>query len=108
MPKDDGDWLRYGPPTGTTARAYGIPRCNLPAAVARLSAHVPGGGPSDTDKNIPEEGFVVKKMLAGWAKKQMLFSKASENNFAHLDVAAPMSAYRVGNYVNYIPIPILD
>ena len=108
VPKDDGDCWRYGPPTSNATSAYGIPRCNLPAAIARLRANVPGGGLNDTDKDIPEEGFVVKKKLAEWAKKQMLFSKASEKNFVHLDVAAPMSAYRVGNYVNYIPIRILD
>ena len=51
---------------------------------------------------------MIKEKLAKWTKKQMLFSKASEKNFVHLDVAAPMSAYRVGNYVNYIPIPIVD
>ena len=38
----------------------------------------------------------------------MFFSKASEKNFVHLDVAAPMNAYPVGNYANYVPIPILD
>ena len=38
----------------------------------------------------------------------MMFAKASESNFKHLDVTAPMNAYPVGNYVNYVPIPVTD
>ena len=51
---------------------------------------------------------MIKEKMAIWSRKQMLFAKASESNFKHLDVTAPMNAYPVGNYVNYIPIPALD
>ena len=106
VPKDDGDWWRYAAPSATTSSQ--APRCNLPVAVARLSANIPAGGAYNNDRIIPEEGFVIKEKLAIWSKKQMMFAKASENNFKHLDVAAPMNAYPVGNYVNYVPIPVVD
>ena len=38
-PVDDGDWWRYAAPTATTSSQ--APRCNLPVAVARLSANIP-------------------------------------------------------------------
>ena len=72
----------YPRTTGTggdnSVAAGAAPRCNLPVAVARLSANVPAGGAYNNDRIIPEEGFVIKEKLAIWSKKQMFFSKASE------------------------------
>ena len=76
--------------------------------MARLSANIPAGGAYNADRVIDVEAFVIKEKMAIWSRKQMLFAKASESNFKHLDVTAPMNAYPVGNYVNYIPIPALD
>ena len=34
----------------------------------------------------------------------MLFTKAIENNYQHMKVAAPMCSYPISNYVSFIPI----
>ena len=101
-PKDDGDWWRYG--LGTTDGQSPTARCNLLIVVARLKAFIP----ANADLDMTEEGFLVKKKLTEWSKKQMFFIKASETNFVHLDIAAPKNLYRVTNYDCYIPIPALD
>ena len=105
-PADDGDWWRYTAPTA--ANSCQAPRCNLPVAVARICANIPAGGAYNADRRINEEAFTIREEMAVWNKKQMLFTKAAENNYKHLDVAAPMNAYPVGNYVGYIPIPAAD
>ena len=102
-PVDDGEWWRHVKPT-PTAGGGSVPRCNLPVAVARLSAVIPAGGQYNADRNVNEDGFVIRKMMAIWSKRQMMFDKAKENNFKHLDVPASMSAYIVGNYVAYVLI----
>ena len=76
--------------------------------VARLKAFIPQGGPANADLDMPEEGFLVKKKLAEWSKKQMFFTKAAEKNFAHLDVAATKASYSITNYDHYVPIQALD
>ena len=76
--------------------------------VARLKAFVPQGGPANADLDMDEEGFLVKKKLAEWSKKQMFFTKAASKTSSHLDVAAPKSSYLIPNYDEYIPIQILD
>ena len=43
VPVDDGDWWRYAAPTVATTAQLSTPRCNLPVAVARLSANIPAG-----------------------------------------------------------------
>ena len=74
-PVDDSDWWKL---SGALIGVPGIPKCNLPIIVARLSASVPlGGRRFNQYKTISEEGFLVKKNLAIWAKKQMLYSKAA-------------------------------
>ena len=108
IPVDDGDWWRHVKPTPGAAGQVNTPKCNLPVAVARLSATIPAGGAYNSDRNINEDGFVIKKMMAVWSKKHMLCAKATCANFKHLDVTAPMNAYAVGNYVGYIPTQATD
>ena len=104
-PKYDGAWWRYenGPSTEST-----LPRCTLPIVAVRLKAYVPEGGPSNNDLDMPEEGFLAKKSINRWLKKQMLYTKASQQHFKHLDIAAKKSAYRVHDYAENIPVPALD
>ena len=104
-PKDDGAWWRYeiGPAAEST-----LPRYSLPVVAIRLKAYVPQGGASNTDLDMPEEGFLAKKNMTGWLKKQMLFTKAANQHFKHLDIAASKTAYRITDYAEYIPIPALD
>ena len=80
---------------------------------ARLTANVLEGatyqfGGRQADKEITEEGFLVKKNMAVLSKKQMFFTRAASKNFSHLDVAAPKAAYSVPNYHEYLPIQALD
>ena len=102
-PMDDGDWWGYNPPTA--ANSCQAPRCNLPIAVARISANIPAGGGHNVARPIAEEAFVITDEMGTWNMGQMLFTKAVESSYKHLDVAAPMSSYLVSNYVGYIPIP---
>ena len=108
FPVDDGDWWRHVKPNPSTPGTINTPKCNLPVAVARLSTIIPAGGQYNSDRNVVENGFVITKMMAVWSKKQMMCAKATESNFKHLDVTAPMNAYAVTNYVGYIPIQATD
>ena len=105
-PVDDGDWWGYRPQTA--ANSCQAPRCNLPIAVARISANIPAGGNFNAARPIAEEAFVIREEMAVWNMDQMMFAKAVENSYKHLDIAAPMSSYLVSNYVGYIPIPAAD
>ena len=102
-PMDDGDWWGYSPPTA--ANSCQAPRCNLPIAVARISANIPAGGGHDAARPIAEEAFVITDEMRTWNMGQMLFTRAVESSYKHLDIAAPMCSYLVPNYVSYIPIP---
>ena len=104
-PRYDGAWFRYenGPSTEST-----LPRCTLPIVAVRLKAYVPEAGTANRALDMPEEGFLAKKSINGWLKKEMLYTKASQQHFKHLDVAAKKSAYRVHEYAENIPIPALD
>ena len=79
--------------------------CNLPIAVAKLSAHIPAGGTFNNARDVPEEAFVIRDEMGIWNKNQMMSDKAVEGSYKHLDIAAPMGSYPVANYVGYIPIP---
>ena len=59
-------------------------------------------------KTIDEEGFLVKKRLAVWIKKWMMYSNAEAKNFAHLFVAAPKAVYKISNYEDYLPIQVKE
>ena len=96
-PEDDGDWWRYTPPSA--ANTCQAPRCNLPVAVARICANIPAGGGHNADRRIDEEAFVIREEMAVWNVNQMMSAKALENNYKHMDIAAPMSSYPVPNYV---------
>ena len=102
-PIDDGDWWGYRPPSARNSCQ--APRCNLPIAVARIRANIPASGDWIFDRRINEEAFLIKKEMAVWNIDQMRFTRAVENKYKHLDVAAPMTSYPVSNYVSYIPIP---
>ena len=105
-PLDDGDWWRYA--LNCEGGTAAIPKCHLLIAVARLKAYIPQGGRANTDLDMPEEGFLVKKKLAEWSKKQMFFTKAVEKDYKHMEVPALTASYSVQNYDGYVPIPILD
>ena len=64
FPVDNGDWWRYAKPSAATAAQLATPRCNLPVAIARLSANIPTGGAYNSDRFINEDGFVIKKKMA--------------------------------------------
>ena len=57
-PMDDGDWWGFRPPTA--ANSCQAPRCNLPIAVAKISAHIPASGDWVLDRTIDEEVFVIR------------------------------------------------
>ena len=57
-PVDDGDWWGFRPPTA--ANSCQAPRCNLPIAVAKISAHIPAAGDWVLDRTINEEAFVIR------------------------------------------------
>ena len=77
-PIDDGNWWRIA--LSTDPQFSDTAKCNLLIVVARLKAFIPQGGPANADLDMPEEGFLVKKKLAEWSKKQMVFTKAAEKN----------------------------
>ena len=115
-PRDDSEWWRTA---GGIPECPGAPRCNLPILVARLSARVIGGNTfqfggsqgvsvEHPDREIPEEGFLVKKKMAIWSMKHMLFTKAASEDFGHLDIAASKAAYAVPNYDEFLPTTALD
>ena len=87
-PMDDGDWWGYNPPTA--ANSCQAPRCNLPIAVARISANIPAGGGHDAARPIAEAAFVITDEMRAWNMEQMLFTRAVESSYKHLDIAAPM------------------
>ena len=104
-PKCEGAWWRYemGPSSEST-----LPRCALPNVAVRIKAFVPEGGPGDEDLDMPEEGFLAKKSINKWLKKQMFCTKASQQHFKHLDITTNKSAYRVYDYAEHVPIPAQD
>ena len=102
-PMDDGDWWGFRAPTA--ANSSQAPMCNLPIAVAKLSAHIPAGGGHNAARDVPENVFVLRDEMGICNKDHMMSAKAVENSHKHLDIAAPMSSYRVTSYVSYIPIP---
>ena len=63
-PMDDGDWWGFRAPTA--ANSSQAPMCNLPIAVAKLSAHIPAGGNFNAARDIPEEAFVIREEMAVW------------------------------------------
>ena len=67
QPKDDGAWWRYE--QGPTADQL-APRCNLPIVAVRLKAFVPQAGRENADLDMTEEGFLAKKKMTEWSKKQ--------------------------------------
>ena len=75
----------------------------MPIAVVRICANIPAGGAHNVARPIAEEAFVIREEMAIWNMDQMLFTKAVENNYKHLDVATPMSSYPVSNYVQPTP-----
>ena len=105
-PIDDGNWWRIA--LSTDPQFSDTAKCNLLIVVARLKAFIPQGGPANAYLDMDEEGFLVKKKLAEWSKKQMFFTKAASKKSSHLDVAAPKSSYSIPNYDGYIPIQALD
>ena len=65
-----------GEPQGGMQGVRGAAKCNLPIVVARLAATIPEGasyqfGGRQADKEITEEGFLVKKQMAIRSRKQM-------------------------------------
>ena len=86
-PGDDGNWWGFLPPTA--ANSCQAPRCNLPIAVAKISANIPASGDAPA-KNIEEEVFVIRDEMGPWNARQMMCSKAVEKSYQHLDIAAPM------------------
>ena len=101
-PRDDGDWWGFNPPTA--ANACRAPRCNLAIAVARISANIPAAG-QVAAIDVPETAYVITDEMGTWSRSQMYFTKAIENNYQHMKVAAPMCSYLISNYVNFVPIP---
>ena len=101
-PGDDGDWWGFRSPTA--ANSCQAPRCNLPIAVAKISANIPATGDAQA-KNIEEEVFVIRDEMGAWNASQMMCSKAVESSYKHLDIAAPMSSYPIANYTGFIPAP---
>ena len=101
-PDDDGEWWGFRPPTA--ANSCQAPRCNLPVAVAKISARIPASG-GVQEKIINEEVFVIRDEMGTWNSSQMMCSKAIENNYKHLDIAAPMNSYPIANYTSFIPVP---
>ena len=103
---EDGDWWKL---SGALVGVPGMPKCNLPIIIARLSASVPlGGRRFNQIKTIEEEGFLVKKNLAKWTMKRMFYTKAAAENFEHLFVPAPKAVYAVPNYEEHLPKQALD
>ena len=51
-PDDDGEWWGFKAPTASNSCL--APRCNLPVAVAKISACIPASGGAQ-EKNIEEE-----------------------------------------------------
>ena len=102
-PDDDGDWWGFRAPTA--ANSSQAPMCNLPIAVAKISANIPAGGNFNVARPIAEEAYVIREEMAAWSMDQMMFAKAVESSHKHLDIAAPMSSYLVPNYTSYVPIP---
>ena len=64
------------PSAASSAQA---PRCNLPIAVAKISATIPAIGDTP-EKPIEEEAFVIRDEMGIWNKKQMMSSKAVEKS----------------------------
>ena len=102
-PIDDGDWWGFRAPSA--ANSSQAPMCNLPVVVIRIKARIPAGGDHNNARNVPENAFVMKEEMGVWNKSHMMSDKAVEGSYKHLDITAPMSAYRVTNYVGYIPLP---
>ena len=101
-PEDDGEWWGFKPPSATNSCQ--APRCNLPTAVAKISARIPASGGAQ-EKNIEEEVFLIRDEMGPWNSSQMMCSKAIESSYKHLDIAAPMNSYPIPNYTSYIPVP---
>ena len=102
-PMDDGEWWGFRAPTA--ANSSQAPMCNLPIVVAKLTARIPAGGAFNAPRDVPENAFVIRDEMGAWNKNQMMSDNAVEGSYKHLKVAAAMSAYRVPNYVGFIPIP---
>ena len=85
-PNDDGDWWGCEAPSSTNPSQ--APRCQLPTAVAKISARIPATGGAQ-QKNINEQVFLIRDEMGSWNASQMMSSKAVESNFKHLDIAAP-------------------
>ena len=82
-PLDDGDWWGFDPPTA--ANSCQAPRCNLAVAVARISANIPAVG-QVAAVPVPEVAYVITEEMGTWNMDQMLFTKAIENSYKHLDI----------------------
>ena len=106
IPIEDGEWWKL---SGALVGDPGIPKCNLPIIIVRLSASVPQGGRRfNQPKIIEENGFLAKKNLAKWSVKQMFYTAAAAENFEHLLVPAPKAVYAVPNFEDHIPKQALD
>ena len=75
-PNDDGDWWGYRAP-GATGSGQ-APRCNLPTAVAKISARIPASGGAQ-QKDIEEQVFLIRDEMGPWNANQMMSSKAILN-----------------------------
>ena len=100
---DDGDWWSFKAPT--TSSSCMAPRCQLVVAAAKIKARIPASG-SNLQKDIEEEVFPMVQEMGPWNITHMKATKASENNYKHMDVAAPSTAYPIPSFAKYIPGPV--
>ena len=77
-PNDDGDWWGFQAP-GSSGPGQ-APRCNLPTAVAKISARIPATGGAQ-QKDIDEQVFLIRDEMGPWNASQMMSCKAIESNF---------------------------